>query len=95
MSIRLVFISTLSQEYQWPDEIDYDAIARRLLRGDGYGYWMFRGPLYSIVLWVIYSFTGIHLLAVRIFQALIDSGTCLMVIYLGRLLFNNRSGLIS
>jgi len=85
----------LNQEYQWPDEIDYDAIARRLLRGDGYGNWLLRGPLYSIVLWIIYSFTGIHFLAVRIFQALLDSGTCLMVIYLGRLLFNNKSGLIS
>ena len=75
--------------------MDYDAIARRLLRGDGYGSWLLRGPLYSILLWVIYSFTGIDFLAVRIFQALLDSGTCLMVIYLGRLLFNNKSGLIS
>lgn len=93
--VRFAFILTLRDQYYWPDEIDYDAIARRLVEGRGYGEQNARGPLYSFFLYGIYSIVGPQLLTVRVIQSLIDSFSAVLVTLLGKSLFNRETGVVA
>ena len=93
--LRLVFILTLEAGYYWPDEIYYDSLARRVASGEGYGRWIVRGPLYTFFLAGIYQIIHPGFLVVRFLQTLLDSGSALLLVYLGSYFFNKKAGWIA
>jgi len=86
--LRLSFVLTLPNELHWPDEIDYDAMARHLVATGEYDITP-RGPLYDFFLAGIYSVTGAHLIIIRLLQCLIDTASAFLVISLARLFFRS------
>lgn len=93
--LRLIFILTLESKYYWPDEIYYDSLARRVVSGEGYGSWVARGPLYAFFLAGIYQIIHPGFLVVRFLQAFLDSGSALLLLYLGSWFFNKKTGFIA
>jgi len=92
--MRLLFILTMSDQLVWYDEIQYDAIARRMLRGGEYGSTAF-APLQPFFLLGIYSLFGANLFVARLIQALLGSGTSLLIFYIGSRVFNRNIGMIA
>lgn len=78
-----------SSEDKWGQEI---ASGDWLGKGKGIFY---TDPLYAYLLGVIYAIFGHDLTAVRVVQAVIDSGTCVLIFFLGRMVFNPKVGLLS
>jgi tetratricopeptide (TPR) repeat protein len=102
LSVRLI--------YQWEirdyplsrqlflDPAFYDRWARSIAAGD----WLSRtqgifygNPLYPYFLAVIYATFGHSLLAARLIQSLLGTATCLMLILIGRRLFDRPTGLLA
>jgi len=90
------------------DQVSYDALARSLLAGRGYSFtekwypftsantptahWSFIYPLY---LAGMYSLTGYHPLAARLFQATVGGALmCFLVYLIGRRVANENTGLV-
>lgn len=96
--VRLVF---LWQARDYPlfyipigDAEGYDLWAQKIAAGNALGDSVFyQAPLYPYFLGLIYSLFGRDLVVVRIFQALLDSSSCLLFALAGRRFFNRRSGL--
>jgi 4-amino-4-deoxy-L-arabinose transferase-like glycosyltransferase len=91
------------------DQVSYDALAQRLLAGQGYSFprqwypftpadtptahWSFTYPLY---LAGVYSLTGYHPLVARIVQGVVGGGLiCLLVYWIGRRVVNEEGGLVA
>lgn len=90
------------------DQVSYDTLAQRLLAGKGFSFptdwypftkadeptahWSF---LYSLYLAGVYSVFGHHPLAARVIQVLISGAGIWLVYRLGRVLFNDRVGLVA
>jgi 4-amino-4-deoxy-L-arabinose transferase-like glycosyltransferase len=91
------------------DQVSYDALAQRLMAGHGYSFpnkwypftpantptahWSFVYPLY---LTAIYSVTGYHPLAARLFQSVVGGALiCLLVYLLGRRVADETTGLVA
>lgn len=89
----LPFSSTLildaSSEDRWGQEI---ASGDWLGKSKGIFY---TDPLYAYFLGLIYFIFGHDLTAARVVQAVVDSGTCVLIFFLGRMVFNQRIGLLS
>jgi tetratricopeptide (TPR) repeat protein len=78
------------------DSRSYDEWARRLAAGDWIGSEVFyQAPLYPYFLGALYRVFGHDLLAVRIVQALIGSGGCVLLGLATARLFSARAGLIA
>ncbi len=76
------------------DANGYDQWAQRLAAGDWIGTDVFyQAPLYPYFLGVIYSLVGRDLLIVRLIQALIGSGSCVLLGLAGTRLFSRPVGL--
>lgn len=95
LAVRLIFIATLQAQYFMPDEVEYDAIARQILSGQGYGTFTVRAPLYSFFLAGIYFLTGPHFIAVRIVQCFLDTFSAFLLMCLGRYYFRRSVGLLT
>src|SRR5206468_5963885 len=75
------------------DSRGYDEWARRIAAGDWWGHDVFyQAPLYPYFLAVIYRLAGHNLLLVRIVQAVIGSGSCVLVALAADRLFSWTAG---
>lgn len=98
--VRLVFVLALPQMPIISDDLRYDRLAWNLATGQGYSlnppdpYALF-APGYPLVLAGLYSLFGHSLRVVRVFQALLGAGTCLLVGLVGARIFGRRVGLIA
>lgn len=98
--VRLVFVLALPQMPVISDDLLYDRLAWNLATGHGYSlnppdpYALF-APGYPLVLAGLYSLFGHSLRVVRVFQALLGAGTCLLVGLVGARIFGRRVGLIA
>ncbi len=78
------------------DSRGYDDWARQIAGGDWIGHDVFyQAPLYPYVLGVLYALAGHSLVAVRVVQALIGAGSCVLLGLAGRRLFSPRVGLVA
>jgi tetratricopeptide (TPR) repeat protein len=78
------------------DSRGYDDWARRIAGGEWIGTDVFyQAPLYPYVLGVVYATTGHHLLLVRVLQALVGSGSCLLLALAVSRLFSKSTGLVA
>src|SRR5689334_21608780 len=78
------------------DARGYDAWARRLAAGDWIGRDVFyQAPLYPYFLGVIYAVAGRSLLLVRVVQAIIGAGSCVLLAIAGRRFFSARVGVLA
>jgi tetratricopeptide (TPR) repeat protein len=98
--LRLVHVWQLREspffEVLLGDARGYDEWARRIAGGDWIGRDVFyQAPLYPYFLGAIYATLGRHLLAVRVIQAVLGSGSCVFLALAGRRFFSARAGLIA
>lgn len=76
--LRFVWVLSLENQWYFYDTVHYDAAARALLRGEGFGASLYYSPafahyclepLYPLYMAAIYSLFGLHFLAVRFVDA--------------------------
>ncbi len=78
------------------DSRAYDEWARQIAAGDWVGHDVFyQAPLYPYFLGLLYSVLGRSLLAVRLCQAVVGAGSCVLIGLAARRLFSARTGLIA
>jgi tetratricopeptide (TPR) repeat protein len=76
------------------DSRAYDEWAQRIAAGDWIGREVFyQAPLYPYFLGTLYAVAGRHLLLVRVLQAVLGSGACVLLGLAARRLFSTRAGL--
>ncbi|MDO8446995.1 MAG: glycosyltransferase family 39 protein [Deltaproteobacteria bacterium] len=78
------------------DAKDEDSWGREIAAGDWVGKEkgvFYRDPLYAYLLGTTYAVFGHKLWLIRVIQAVIDSTTCLLLYFLGRMIFNPAVGL--
>jgi len=84
---------------RFPDGEEYDAIARSLAAGTGFGVGhatnTFRPPGYPFFLAAIYALGGPSYPAVKIIQSAIGALTCVVILLIGERLFSRRVGVIA
>jgi len=82
-----------------PDPYHFSAMGQSLANGEGfakYGEVLHRrGPLYPLVLGLIYKLFGVNVAIVQLVQSLCHAGTTMLASRLGRTLFNARTGLLA
>ena len=78
------------------DARGYDEWARQIAAGDWVGKDVFyQAPLYPYFLGTLYAVAGHSLMAVRIVQAVVGSGSCVLLAVAGRRFFSPRVGLLA
>lgn len=82
------------------DAADYENIALNIISGKGFvstrmGLYSYRPPLYPLFLAGIFSVFRQSYFIVAFIQAIISSITCVIVFYIGKSIFDEKSGLIS
>lgn len=92
LAMRLVFVLAVPPGPLSGDAKEYDGLAVRLAQGKGYVTesgepTAFRPPGYPVVLAAIYLSTGPHLVGVRIVQAFLGAGICVLVYLIARRCF--------
>ena len=92
--VRLLFVAALENQLVWYDEIQYDAIARSMLRGEGYGSTAF-APLQPFFLLGVYSIFGADILAARLAQVLLGALTSIVVCLVGTMVFDRNVGVLA
>lgn len=87
------------QTHIFGDTQDYIQIAKNFLSGEGLisspDRIAYRPPLYPLFLSGIYFLFGDGYWPIRIIQSILDALTCIMVYFLGRSVFGNRTGKIA
>ncbi len=98
--IRVIYLfqSQANPQFDTPlmDPGYHDEWAWQLARGvwEGQGPF-FRAPLYPLFLGLVYSLFGHDFIAPRLIQAILGSGSCVLIYLIGVRLFNTRTGLIA
>lgn len=78
------------------DASTYDPWARAIASGDWLGHEVFyQAPLYPYLLGAVYAVAGHSLTAVRLVQAVLGSGACMLLALSGRSFFGRRAGLLA
>ncbi len=78
------------------DETAYDQWAQRIAGGEWLGKDIFyQDPLYPYFLGVVYSVIGRDFLWVRVLQLFIGSVTCVLIYFMGSLIFDRSTGLVA
>ena len=97
--LRGAFVLTRGPDLVWPDAQEYDAIARRLLVEGVYqedsSRQASRAPGYPVFLAGCYSLRLTDPRAVFALQALAGAAVCVVVVMLGRRMFDDRVGLLA
>ena len=94
-SARMLFCVTLQKFQVASDGKGYDAIARNIVAGAGFALepgvpTPTRAPVYPFFLSVIYAVFGHSYFAVMVFQALLDSLTCVLLYGTAFLILKNE-----
>jgi len=92
LGVRLAYISFLKEGIYFSDFRAYDAAARSLLAGQGYGLDYVRPPLYPLFLAAVYWLFGPHFWAIRGVQALLGAVATVFVYFLGRRVLGELAG---
>ncbi len=95
LAARLAFVAVMPAEIAWPDGREYDAIARSLTAGDGYGLQTLRPPAYPTFMAGVYALTGGSLLALRVVEALLGACAALLLGLAGARLFFPWAGFVA
>ncbi len=93
--LRLIHISLLQEGFYFSDYRAYESAARSLLAGEGFGPEYARPPLYPLFLAANYLLFGVHLLPIRIVQALLGAYSCVLIYTIGEKLFGVRAARIA
>ncbi|MFH1541431.1 MAG: glycosyltransferase family 39 protein [Elusimicrobiota bacterium] len=94
--LRIGYIFIFPQEkILTNDQIGYDAIAYNLITGNGFSIkphipTPIRPPVYPFFLSLIYFIFGHSYIMVRVFQAILDALTCVILYYLAKEIFDER-----
>ena len=96
--LRIIFILTLKNHFYFDDEYEYYKMVKNFLSGNGLivgeNLKSFRPPLYPLLLSLLYSL-NFNLFLIRVIQCLISSATVIFIYFLGKKVFNEKTGLIS
>ncbi len=102
LAVRIVAVGGQWRAPAGGDGREYDALARSVLRGEGFRYEGPKGsyrserlPLYPIFLAGIYSLAGHSLAVVRGVQVVLGAVSCLLIYALGTAIFDRRTGIIA
>jgi Tfp pilus assembly protein PilF/4-amino-4-deoxy-L-arabinose transferase-like glycosyltransferase len=88
---ELPFFDTLTMDAQY-----HDQWAQSILEGEDFtGGVFFRAPLYPYFLAMTYRIFGHNYFTPRLIQFLIGSLSCVLIFFLGRKLFNRKTGMIA
>jgi tetratricopeptide (TPR) repeat protein len=100
LSVRLIYLYQAADNPTFSatiiDSLAYDRLARSIAAGgpiERNFFW--QGILYPFFLSRIYYFTGGSILCAKIFQVLLGSVLCVLVFYLGRMLFDLRTAALA
>jgi 4-amino-4-deoxy-L-arabinose transferase-like glycosyltransferase len=93
--LRLIHISLLKQGFYFSDYRAYESAARSLLSGGGFGSEYARPPLYPIFLAANYLIFGVHILPVRIVQALLGAYSCVLIYSIAGKLFGDNAARVA
>lgn len=93
LTIRLLYVTAVAPGLFAADSVEYDALGLRLAEGRGYvdaqGHpTAYRPPGYPMFLAAVYYLAGYNLTAVRIAQAVLGAGICLLVYVIAQHCFN-------
>jgi 4-amino-4-deoxy-L-arabinose transferase-like glycosyltransferase len=81
-----------------PDGVVYEKMALNFLKGKGLlmdSTYVRRPPVYPLFLAVIYYFTNHSLVTVRFIQGLIGALSCVIICFIGKEIFDGKTGLIA
>ncbi|MBN1405299.1 MAG: tetratricopeptide repeat protein [Candidatus Omnitrophica bacterium] len=99
LSIRLIFLYQISDSSFNPLYLDssyYDSWALEISKGDVLGKEIFYGlPLYPYFLGLLYFIFGRSIFIVQIVQASVDAISCVLLYYIGKLIFSRAVGIIA
>jgi 4-amino-4-deoxy-L-arabinose transferase-like glycosyltransferase len=92
-AVRIFYIFSISHAPLENDAKEYHTLGISLAEGKGYvsvsgNPTAVRPPIYPIFLGAIYYFTGCSLLWVRLIQALVGAGICILVYFIALIIFN-------
>ncbi len=98
--VRILYLyeSSSNPTFRIPivDSFAYDTLARGLASGKGIGSGFFWQPFfYPFFLSWVYRLSGSSILCAKIIQALLGSVTCVLTFYLGKKIFDLRTGLLA
>lgn len=92
---RIGFLITIENRYYFSDSLDYEDCAKRLLAGDGFGDFN-RAPLYSLWMAAVFWIAGEgNILALRLIESVVGAFLCVLLFYLGRILYSRAVGVIA
>jgi len=92
---RLAFVAIMPRQILWPDGLEYEAVAKSLLAGGGYGLQTLRPPGYPTLIAAVYGLSGHSLLALRVVEALLGTLSVALVGAFGARAFGPVAGLIA
>jgi 4-amino-4-deoxy-L-arabinose transferase-like glycosyltransferase len=98
--IRLAFILLVPLHPLETDAKDYDRLGLSLSQGLGYVNDIgeptaMRPPVYPVFLGAIYFIAGHHLFWVRLLQAILGAGTCLLTFFIATIVFDRKTAMLS
>ena len=98
--IRLLFVLIFTYAPLETDAKEYDALGYRLSQGKGYVNALgeptaYRPPIYPIFLGSIYYIAGHDLIWVRLMQAVLGAGICVLVFLIASVIFDRTTAVLS
>jgi hypothetical protein len=100
-SLLVIFVGWRAQRFvaNTEDPYSFAAMARSLLSGEGFAPYGSvlnrRGPLYPVLIALVYAIGGEHPVLIQLLQAAMLGGVCALVFDIGRRFYNRRTGLIA
>jgi hypothetical protein len=95
LALRLGFVLTQPAGFYFFDSVEFDRAARALLEQGRFNRAYEHLPGYPIFMAGIYALFGTGIVPLRVVQALLSTGLCGVIWFLGRRLFGRRTGLLA
>jgi 4-amino-4-deoxy-L-arabinose transferase-like glycosyltransferase len=93
---RALWVLRLKNDVYWDDEHAFLAIARHLVRGEGYISDSYRAnPMLPVYLSLVFRFFGENLFVARLGQCIAGALTCVLICAAGTRLFDRATGIVS